>query len=184
VIKPEQLKISRHLRAIFSLPFVVLVVVPSLLLLMTTSFDTRWTLSAPLYGLIFLAGMVLILTGIFLLTITVTLFATVGEGTLAPWDPTQKLVVQGPYQHTRNPMIMAVLTVLLGESVLMGSWAILLWTVFFFTLNHVYFIFSEEPGLEKRFDESYRQYKQHVPRWIPRLTPWQSDAENPLEKQE
>ena len=82
------------------------------------------------------------------------------------------------------PMIMGVVTVLLGESVLTGSWVILLWVVFFFTLNHVYFIVSEEPGLEKRFGESYRQYKQHVPRWIPRLTPWQNDEEKPLEKQE
>ena len=175
---------SRHLRAIFSLPFVVLVVVPSLILLMTTSIDTRWTLSAPFYGFIFFAGMVLILAGVLLLTITVTLFTTVGEGTLAPWDPTQKLVVQGPYQHMRNPMIMGVVTALLGESMLTGSWVILLWAVFFLMLNHVYLIFSEEPGLEKRFGESYQQYKQHVPRWIPRLTPWQSDEKKPLEKQE
>jgi protein-S-isoprenylcysteine O-methyltransferase Ste14 len=75
--------------------------------------------------------------------------------------------------YTRNPMITGVLTVLFGESVLTGSWSILFWTAFFFTMNHVYFIISEEPGLIKRFAKSYKQYKQHVPRWIPRLTPWQ-----------
>jgi protein-S-isoprenylcysteine O-methyltransferase Ste14 len=38
---------------------------------------------------------------------------------------------------------------------------------------HLFYIpYSEERGLEKRFGEAYRTYKQHVPRWIPRLTPW------------
>jgi protein-S-isoprenylcysteine O-methyltransferase Ste14 len=176
--------LSRHLRAIFSLPFVVVVVIPTLLLLATTSLDTRWTLSAPFYGLAFFAGMILILIGMTLLVITITYFAIVGEGTLAPWNPTKNLVAQGPYQYTRNPMIVGVVTILVGESVLTGSWVIALWAVFFFALNHVYFIFSEEPGLEKRFGESYQQYKQHVPRWIPRLTPWQNNEETSAEKQE
>ena len=43
---------------------------------------------------------------------------------------------------------------------------------FFFVVNHAYFIVSEEPGLEKRFGDDYRRYKQHVPRWLPRRTPW------------
>jgi protein-S-isoprenylcysteine O-methyltransferase Ste14 len=43
------------------------------------------------------------------------------------------------------------------------------WAVVFITINHIYFIFSEEPGLEKRFGEPYRLYKSSVPRWLPRL---------------
>jgi protein-S-isoprenylcysteine O-methyltransferase Ste14 len=42
----------------------------------------------------------------------------------------------------------------------------------FFAINHVYFILSEEPGLEKRFGQEYLEYKKNVPRWIPRLKPW------------
>jgi protein-S-isoprenylcysteine O-methyltransferase Ste14 len=34
------------------------------------------------------------------------------------------------------------------------------------------FVLVEEPGLERRFGDSYRAYKANVPRWIPRLTPW------------
>jgi protein-S-isoprenylcysteine O-methyltransferase Ste14 len=33
-------------------------------------------------------------------------------------------------------------------------------------------VYVEEPGLEKRFGESYREYKRNVPRWIPRWRPW------------
>ena len=38
----------------------------------------------------------------------------------------------------------------------------------------VYIPLVEEPGLLKRFGEEYLTYKRNVPRWIPRLTPWES----------
>ncbi len=114
----------------------------------------------------------LIGAGLALLVKTIRLFATVGKGTLAPWDPTQKLVVEGPYRHVRNPMITGVVTILLGEAVFWGSLAIAELAVVFFIINYVYFIVSEEPGLVRRFGEDYKTYMQHVPRWIPRTTPW------------
>jgi protein-S-isoprenylcysteine O-methyltransferase Ste14 len=42
----------------------------------------------------------------------------------------------------------------------------------FIAINHVYFVLSEEPGLEARFGDAYRRYKANVPRWIPTLKPW------------
>ena len=39
----------------------------------------------------------------------------------------------------------------------------------FIIVNDIYFVFSEEPGLEKRFGKRYRTYKEQVPRWIPKL---------------
>jgi protein-S-isoprenylcysteine O-methyltransferase Ste14 len=55
---------------------------------------------------------------------------------------------------------------------LFASYGIALLAIFFFVLNTVYFIFSEEPGLERRFGSEYNEYKKNVPRWIPRLKPW------------
>jgi protein-S-isoprenylcysteine O-methyltransferase Ste14 len=36
-----------------------------------------------------------------------------------------------------------------------------------FLLIHIFVVFVEEPGLEKRFGESYLQYKLSVNRWLP-----------------
>ncbi|MEZ4517046.1 MAG: methyltransferase [Chloroflexota bacterium] len=77
----------------------------------------------------------------------------------------------------RNPMISAVITILLGEALLLGSWTIAALALGFLLLNTVYFVFSEEPGLEKRFGEEYVEYKANVPRWVPRMTPWQPEAQ-------
>ena len=66
---------------------------------------------------------------------TISLFARVGQGTLAPWDPTQRLVVLGPYRHVRNPMISGVLAILLGEAALLGSPPLLVWFGAFFAVN-------------------------------------------------
>ena len=42
----------------------------------------------------------------------------------------------------------------------------------FFALNAVWFPLVEEPGLVQRFGEDYENYGRHVPRWLPRRTPW------------
>jgi protein-S-isoprenylcysteine O-methyltransferase Ste14 len=47
------------------------------------------------------------------------------------------------------------------------------WTVLFFGINGVYFFVFEEPDVEAPFGEEYRVYKKNVPRWIPRLTPFE-----------
>jgi protein-S-isoprenylcysteine O-methyltransferase Ste14 len=69
-------------------------------------------------------------------------------------------------------MILSVMTIQVGEATLFASKGIALLAVLFFVINTLYFITSEEPGLEKRFGEEYNEYKRNVPRWIPRLKPW------------
>lgn len=115
--------------------------------------------------------------GLYIMTRTISAFIRIGKGTLAPWSPAKKLITNGMYRHIRNPMIMGVLIVLTGESLAIVSLKILSWAVIFFVLNTVYFLIFEEPGLEKRFGEEYRDYKRNVPRWIPRLKLYQSDSE-------
>jgi protein-S-isoprenylcysteine O-methyltransferase Ste14 len=115
---------------------------------------------------------------------TISLFATVGEGTLAPWDPTQKLVVRGIYRYVRNPMIIGVLSVLLGEAVFLGSLPVLVWFLIFFAVNATYIPLLEERGLAGRFGDDYLVYKRNVPRWIPRLTPWTPSFDKRRREQE
>jgi len=114
------------------------------------------------------AGGALVLAGVVMWAWTVVLFARLGRGTLAPWDPTSRLVVEGPYRHARNPMITAVLAVLLGEALVVGSTGILIWAGAFFVVNWIWFALVEEPGLEERFGDEYRAYAAAVPRWLPR----------------
>ena len=100
------------------------------------------------------------------------LFTGEGDGTPAPWDPPKNFVVSGPYRHVRNPMLSSVIILIVAEALAANSLPLLAWAVAFFLLNTLYFAFSEEPGLERRFGESYRQYKARVPRWVPRLSPY------------
>jgi len=165
--------IARHLLSVLLLPFMVVVVIPRWLLRAWAMADTHWTPGAiAVAGEI--AGALVFLAGFALFAWCLSLFARVGGGTLAPWDPTRRLVVVGPYRYVRNPMISAVITMLIGESVLHGSRVLALWTAVFFLLNGVFFVIFEEPDLERRFGDEYRRYKSAVPRWIPRLTPWEN----------
>ena len=161
----------RHLLSILLLPFLVIVVVPAWLLNGVAG-DTRWSDATLIAWLLRVVGIMLLVVGFGLFSWCVSLFARVGRGTLAPWDPTRNLVAMGPYRRVRNPMISGVALMLSGEALLWGSLALGLWVCVFILINHVYFVLSEEPGLEKRFGESYRLYKASVPRWIPRLKPW------------
>jgi len=153
----------RHARAIALLPGTVTIVVPAILVATQgAGFDPVRAVS----------GAVLVAAGFALWMWTVRLFARIGRGTLAPWDPTERLVVAGPYAHVRNPMITGVLAVLLGEALAFGSTAIAIWAAIFAVVNHVFFVAFEEPYVERRFGDEYCRYKENVPRWIPRRTPY------------
>ena len=155
----------KQLRAILLLPGTVTVIIPAMILYRTRA---GWP-SSPWNIVI---GGIFICAGLALMIWTNCLFTTVGHGTLAPWNPPQKLVVRGVYRHVRNPMITGALSILLGEAIFFGSWRLFYWLGFFFLVNMIYIPLSEEPGLVRRFGDDYLHYKQNVPRWIPRLTPW------------
>jgi protein-S-isoprenylcysteine O-methyltransferase Ste14 len=161
----------RLVKTIIALPGTVLVFVPAFILIIADNSKFSHGLLAPDQILFWLA---LLPAGCgFALAIwTVRLFMKFGDGTPAPWDPPKKLVIRGPYRHVRNPMITAVLFMLLSEAILFQSWPIAMWMGVFFIGNAIYFPLSEEKGLDERFGDEYRMYKAHVPRWIPRLRPW------------
>ena len=162
---------ARHLRAIGLLPGLGVIGIPAIVLALT-DFEVGWGLEGALQALPVLLGAALIGCGLMLMYRTIMLFAREGEGTLAPWDPTQKLVVRGPYRFVRNPMIVGVLVVVLGEAALFGSPALATWAALFFVINAVWFPLVEEPALGQRFGQDYEAYCRHVPRWLPRRTPW------------
>ena len=162
----------RVLRAIVLLPGTMTVLVPALIIYAGEGPEVGFGLSTPLVLVAAVGGAALIGLGLLLMYLTITLFARAGKGTLAPWDPTERLVVAGPYRHVRNPMISGVLSMLLGEGMLLGSPGILICAAVFFAVNATYIPLVEEPGLVRRFGDEYVAYRRNVPAWIPRLRPW------------
>src|SRR5262245_11384523 len=103
----------KHLRAILLLPFMAAVVVPAVILWLTGPDTLGLWQSVPAPRVVFpVLGGVLLCLGLVLMVATIRLFVTVGKGTLAPWEPPQRLVVRGVYRHVRNPMISGVFFVL------------------------------------------------------------------------
>ena len=162
------------IKAFLLFPVNVMGVIPGLLLFLSRDGGLLQKFPASWQPLRSVPGAIAIVLGLYVCWITVSLFTDYGEGTPAPFDPPKKLVVRGIYRHTRNPMMLGVWCVLLGESLLFGSVPILLWFLLF-VLGCVLLIpLWEEPDLMRRFGQPYRVYTENVPRWIPRLKPWNS----------
>lgn len=159
------------LRAMIVLPGTGLVLIPAAVLWFFRNTRFAADVAGP-SQVVFWIGLAAAGVGLYMMLWTVTLFVEVGRGTPAPWAPPKKLVVLGPYQHVRNPMISGVLSVLLAEALLLQSWAIAGWMFLFFVINAVYLPLVEEKGLQNRFGQEYLVYRENVPQWVPRLRPW------------
>ena len=152
------------LKTILVLPFNVVVIIPALILYFTDYYYIKPD------KVFLIAGVLLLVSGLFLAGWTMILFNNVGKGTLAPWNPPKKLVVSGPYCYVRNPMIIGILLILISEYFLLNAIQIFWWAVLFFIINNIYFYVFEEKQLENNFGEAYIRYKKNVPMWIPRCT--------------
>jgi protein-S-isoprenylcysteine O-methyltransferase Ste14 len=149
----------------FILPVTVVGIIPTLIAWFTAApRDLTW-FSGALGPMIFGAGFAL-------LAVTTRLFDGAG-GSLAPWNPPRTFVAAGPYLYLRNPMILGIFLMLLGEAVTLLSPWLLLWFTIFVTGQQVYIRIDEEPALRERFGDDYLRYCESVPRWIPRRSAYQ-----------
>lgn len=114
-------------------------------------------------------GVPVIALGVALLLWCVRDFYVAGKGTLAPWDPPARLVTIGLYRYTRNPMYVAVLTILAGWALLLdagASRAPATYTLFMAIVFHIRVVAFEEPALARLHGEEWERYKSDVPRWL------------------
>jgi len=81
----------------------------------------------------------------------------------------KEFVAFGPFRYIRNPMSLGAVILMLGLGLYESSVSILLLALALFLFFHVIIVKVEEPGLEKRFGESYREYKRSVNRWLPKF---------------
>jgi protein-S-isoprenylcysteine O-methyltransferase Ste14 len=155
---------ARALLAFLALPGIVAFLVPWLLLSPGAAGRSIYTLGLLPLGL-----------GIVLLLWCVREFYRAGRGTLAPWEPPQRLVMTGLYRFSRNPMYIAVLLILSGWALTFRSRPIAIYAVCVLVAFHLRVVFGEEPFLAQAHGEHWTQYKARVPRWLARpLWPWAS----------
>ncbi len=75
---------------------------------------------------------------------------------------------RGLYKWVRNPMYLAVFTVIAGEAVFLRSWHIAVYFTCLVCAVHVFVLLFEEETLRRRFGAMYEDYRRDVPRWLPR----------------
>lgn len=86
--------------------------------------------------------------------------------TIKPFETSSTLVVHGPYQVSRNPIYLGMVSGLVGVGVALGSVTPFLIVPIFAYLIDRRFIRAEEALLEQSFGSQYGAYKQRVRRWL------------------
>jgi protein-S-isoprenylcysteine O-methyltransferase Ste14 len=120
-------------------------------------------------------GIVAIVAGAALGLTCAAMLSTRGIGTLSgeEWFMPREFVTTGPFRFVRNPMALGGVVILTGIALWHRSAFGLGFAAAMFLANHLVAVYVEEPGLETRFGDSYREYRRNVRRWLPRVTPWQ-----------
>jgi protein-S-isoprenylcysteine O-methyltransferase Ste14 len=117
-------------------------------------------------------------TGILILLEAFARFALQGIGTPAPVLPTRHLVVTGFYRYVRNPMYVALVLAVLGQSMIQGNLNLVIYGGFVWLITHLFVVVYEEPTLRRTFGDDYNEFCANVPRWIPRLRPWKGPGKD------
>jgi protein-S-isoprenylcysteine O-methyltransferase Ste14 len=81
----------------------------------------------------------------------------------------KEFVASGPFRYVRNPMSLGIVVFMVGLGLYESSVSILLLALALFLALHLIVVYVEEPGLERRFGQSYLDYRRSVNRWLPKL---------------
>lgn len=111
-------------------------------------------------------GLAFIIIGIAIYVISCYYFIFYGKGTPSPLDSPEKLITEGIYKYTRNPMYLSGILMVLGEAIFFESFMILLYSFLLFLVYHFFIVFYEEPHLMKKYGQIYEEYMKRTPRWI------------------
>jgi protein-S-isoprenylcysteine O-methyltransferase Ste14 len=156
--------------AIGSLVF--LAVTPGVVAGLVPYWLTGWDAAGSVPPVQVAAGGALVVAGAAVLLHAFARFVLEGLGTPAPVAPTRHLVVGGLYRYVRNPMYVAVATTIVGQALLLGRPALLLYALAFSVVVWAFVRGYEEPALARSFGAEYEAYRRAVPGWWPRRRPW------------
>jgi protein-S-isoprenylcysteine O-methyltransferase Ste14 len=132
---------------------------------------SRWQMREAFFGFagFRVLGALLFVAGLSVLLDSFARFALKGLGTPAPPLPTRHLVVSGLYRRVRNPMYVAVVSLILGQGLFFASPPVLYYGAAAWAFFHLFVVLYEEPTLRRTFGAEYETFCAAVPRWIPRL---------------
>ncbi len=153
---------------VFSLVLASAFVIIAMVLIPNVLMGLNLDLNLPVYTFPYVNyfGMLVVFSGVLLDLYCIYLFLTFGRGTPVPVDPPQILVAKGIYSHSRNPMYIGYLLIILGEFIFFGHLLLLGYFFLAVILIHLFIVLYEEPILKKRFGETYSEYLQKTPRWV------------------
>jgi protein-S-isoprenylcysteine O-methyltransferase Ste14 len=116
-------------------------------------------------GASYVIGVLTLVGGIAVVLTCVKMFFAANT-TVIPYRRAAKLVTQGPYRATRNPMYVGVALIYLGVAALRAVlWPVLLLPIPLAILNYGV-IPQEESLLRGTFGAAYEQYCERVRRWL------------------
>ncbi len=154
----------------------VLVLIPRGLYRASRSFDHLIGIRLiPVVGLRFMVAGSLALFGLLLGVWSVVVQNQIGQGgplqigNLDVSPKTQHLVVSGPYQYTRNPMLFGACVYYYGVAIYLDSVIAAALVTLFMTFMLIFVKRSEEPRLLKDFGSDYEQYRERVSMFVPWL---------------
>jgi len=121
-------------------------------------------------------GLLVMAVGIFIYLWTILFFLLHGKGTPAIWftkgisfiigEEPMNMVSSGLYRYSRNPMYLGVITTVAGEGIFFRYSSILWYALSLFFIFTFVVIFIEEPHLEEKFGDEYKNYKKRTRRWL------------------
>jgi len=86
-------------------------------------------------------------------------------------EKTERLATGGPYAHTRNPLYVGSALLAVGFAVAAHSVPVIAAVILYFAAFYPAVIAEESRFLRQKFGEPYEAWAQHVPGFLPRLTP-------------
>jgi len=153
-------------------PFSVLYIIPRFL--MTIS-NTKSLAGFGIAG-VRIAGLIIIWFGAALAIWCTILMFLYGKGTPLVTSAPQKILNRNIYVYVRHPMMWSLIFVVLGQALMYGQLILLAWLIALSRIIHLVVVNYEEPQLERRFGESWKEYCQKVPRWFPRFRKGEATA--------
>jgi len=116
--------------------------------------------------LVVIVGAVIFCAGFYLPLWASKIFAE-EKTEILPTSPANRvLVTRGPFQFSRNPMYLGMVTMLVGIAVMIGTLPMFVAALAQFLIMRFVFIPFEEKKMLLQFGEQYESYKRRVRRWL------------------